>query len=646
MRRFINSIFGKAVGQVVVAALILPFLQFVSASRVEAQLQTLPTWAVVEFVNRHPKGMGNLGAVAAEAVGNELARSGKIDIVPMATITRTLESLQLQAPVTDKTSLLRLAAEVRASTIVQGEVLNWQVRTESGGKKADVIVRVEVIDVASGLPINGFALAASSSTRAASAEDSAVVSEAISMAAAKGVAEINGRTLPTATILNTYEETALINQGTRTGFTKGQQLVVVRNREQVATASVIEVEPDSATIRGERIVRGMQPGDRVRVVHQVPTILDVFTSQNTAKIVKPRERGSNSGFTTLLLVLGVVGVLMSQGRSGGGFSAAHDVKAEPTMFPNSSGIPAVQVSWSRDLFARGNSQTVQWQIYRSDVLGSPVLVASGEQGSAIDTTDARDVTYGDFGSVVGGNVCTNTTIPEQSVTGVVGVTPGRPYNYSVALVYRLAAIDLPDGGNASTGTGGTLGTNTGGTLGTNTGGTLGTNTGGTNTGGTNTGTNTAGTGAQDCFFISKRAAAQGIATPLNPPGLLSPSSNQVVSTDLPFTFTSVVNPTFPTIIKYSLQVSTDPQFPKSRTKTYAEFTRGDVGTLSTGSISNLLAKLASDFGSGQQEFFWRVGARNTADKPGPVDQGNGQRYIFSPARRFTIPSPPPPPPLD
>ena len=646
MRRFINSVLGKVVCHVLAIALVLPSLQFVIASRAEAQLQTLPTWAVVEFEVRNPKGQTGLGKIAAEAVANELARSGKYDVVPQETMQRTMEALTLQAPVTQMTSLLRLASEVRATTIVRGEVVNWRVVNEAGGKKADVIMRVEVIDVASGLPVNGSALSASSSIRSASVDDASVISEAINTAAMKAVADINARTLPQATILNTFNETALINHGTRSGFAKGQQVIVLRGREQVATASVTDVEPDSSTIKIERSIKGHQPGDKVRVVWKVPEVQTQFTAAGTERVIKPRQRGSNSGFTTMLLVLGVLGVLLSGGRSSGN-TAAHDVKAEAMMFPDTSGSPAVRLSWSRDLFARGNSQTVQWQIYRSDVVGSPVLVVDGVLGQAVDTTIARDVTFGDFGSQVGGNVCNNTAVPEQTATGVPGVTPGRSYSYSIALVYKIASIDLPDGGTTSTGGTGTTGTATGtGTTGTATGtGTTGTGTTGTGT----TGTGTA-TGGSDCFFISPRSSAQGLATPLNSPTLVSPSSNQQVSQDIPFTFNSVVNPAFPITVEYVFQVSSDPTFPRNRTLTLAKVLRTDTGILSVGTVD--LYNNSGQFNPGlqlntaTQEWFWRVGARNVADRPGPVPDATGQRYIFSPARRFTIPSPPPPPPVE
>ena len=43
--------------------------------------------------------------------------------------------------------------------------------------------------------------------------------------------------------------------------------------------------------------------------------------------------------------------------------------------------------------------------------------------------------------------------------------------------------------------------------------------------------------------------------------------------------------------------------------------------------------------------YWRFGARNVADVPGPVpDSLTGEKYIFSTYRSFTLTGTPPPPP--
>jgi hypothetical protein len=63
-------------------------------------------------------------------------------------------------------------------------------------------------------------------------------------------------------------------------------------------------------------------------------------------------------------------------------------------------------------------------------------------------------------------------------------------------------------------------------------------------------------------------------------------------------------------------------------------------------VQDLRKNLAKDFGASTSEFFWRVGARNVADRPGPVADQSGERFVFGASRRFTIPAPPPPPPAE
>ncbi|MCL4285284.1 MAG: hypothetical protein KJZ62_09280 [Fimbriimonadaceae bacterium] len=612
MRRFINSFFGRTVGQVMILSLVMPFVTLGLVNRAEAQIQGAPTWAVIEFVDKSPEGRAGIGALAAEAVQSELAKLQRYDMLPQETVSRTISSLGLQNPPTDQVSLLRLAGELRATTLVTGEVVNWRVESVGGGKRADVILRVVVMDVASGLPVNGAALSASSSVRTGDIEDATVVQEALVTGAAKAVSIINSQTLPVATVLNTRENTALINQGSRTGFRDGMEVIVIRGRDQVATAKVSDLEPDSAIVTITRPIRGIQPGDRVRAVFAVPVASPKFGAEGGIEVMRPRERGRppGSGFGTLLIVLGLAALLLTGGNSTG-FSPAESVSAEALMYPDSSGRSAVKISWKRDIFARGNSQTMQWQVFRDDVLGTPVQVADGIAGSTIDDDAVtRDISWGNFEGVIGGNTCNVTEMPLEDAT-VAGVIAGRAYSYAVALVYKLSSIDLPDGGGTGGGTGG-----------------------GSGGGGT----------ASDCYFVSKQVAAKGVATPLPRPSLVNPGSNAVIAGDTIFTFGSVVNASFPMNIEYALQVSSDPNFPKAKSKVYARVTRGDLGTLSSGTVTNLLSRLASDFGVGVTEFYWRIGARNVADKPGPVPDQSGERYVFSPSRRFTIPAPPPPPP--
>jgi hypothetical protein len=642
VRRFIRSLPGKVVSQLLALSLLLPTVSLGLVGRAEAQLQQLPAWAVTEFVDQVSPG-SPYQAAAAEAVSTELARTQRYDVQPQDTVKRALETLGLQTPVTDITSLSRLGQELRANTIVTGRIVDYKIRRVNGGKQALVAMQVTAYDVSSGLGVNGASVQGSSTVRAGDVPDATLITEAINTGAALAVGQIENNTLPNGTVLNTFEDTALINQGSRTGFKPGQDVIVTRGRDQVATARVIDVDPDQATVRVQRSWKGIQPGDKVRAVFVPPITqgVDLRNAGNSGRPIErqPRKHTSNAGFFSLLLVVGLGAVLLGNGGASGQ-GASSDVRAEAVGFPDASGLPAVKISWSPNLFHKGNTQRFAWQLFRSDVPDSPVLVVPGGQTFAYDTTDPRvNLNFYDFGGVIGGTTCDFSAPPASSAANVPGVQPGRPYVYSVSLVYVLNAIDLPDGGTGAT-SGNTGGTNTGGnTGGTNTTG----NTGGTNTGG-NTG-GTGGTGGTVCYFTTARDTAVGLATPLAPPQLQAPAEGAAVAPPSPgdpindqitFTFNSAVTAN-PITVAYAIEVSTSPLFTKATTRLVGTKISGATGTVSISASNNFLTTEGTIV-------YWRVGARNVADNPGPVKDAIGQRYVWSTPRSFTRPGSPPPPP--
>jgi hypothetical protein len=109
----------------------------------------------------------------------------------------------------------------------------------------------------------------------------------------------------------------------------------------------------------------------------------------------------------------------------------------------------------------------------------------------------------------------------------------------------------------------------------------------------------------------------------------------------------LVNPTFPINIAYVVQLSSSPLFPGNATVTSGQRISGDTTDQSisfparfTG--DTFLQFLRDHFGSATT-IWWRVGARNIEDNPGPLpDPTTGLRYIFSNTQPFTIPSGAPP----
>jgi hypothetical protein len=131
--------------------------------------------------------------------------------------------------------------------------------------------------------------------------------------------------------------------------------------------------------------------------------------------------------------------------------------------------------------------------------------------------------------------------------------------------------------------------------------------------------------------MSIRVAAQGTATPLTRPNLRGPVEGATINAPTNFQWTSVRGPVASVLIGYVVQISPDPSFPAGRTTTLPEFVESVVANGQT--VSSPTFDTGTLF-PGSTTLYWRVGARNVADRPGPVADASGNRYIFSSPRRF------------
>jgi hypothetical protein len=205
VRRFITSLHGKVVSQMVIMTLLLQSFTLALYAKANAQVAVLPLWAVTEFKNRKSPGT-NFGKTAATAVASELGKMGSFDVIPEDTIKRAIETLGINSPPDGQTNLVRLAQEVHAKTIVSGEIVDYKVLNVGGGKQASVALKVTVYDVASGLPVNGSALQGLSTIRSGNVTDETLINDAISQASGQAIRDINSRTLPFETIFNTLKK--------------------------------------------------------------------------------------------------------------------------------------------------------------------------------------------------------------------------------------------------------------------------------------------------------------------------------------------------------------------------------------------------------------------------------------------------------
>ncbi|MBV6457617.1 MAG: hypothetical protein HONBIEJF_00732 [Fimbriimonadaceae bacterium] len=650
MRRLIHSHFGRAVSFLVTFALLLPAFTLITARKAEAQVETQPAMAVLEFadVSKVPNKIPGLGKTAATALRAELEKTNKYDVLSEDTVNRSMGDLGFQPPVTRVEDQIRLGQQAQAVTVTSGTINNYRVVDQGGGKVGQVLMRIEIRDVASGLVINGAALSASSSVRVGDITPEALINEAIAAGMFNAVREIQSRTLSSATVLNTLDNTALINQGERVGFKKGQEVVVTRGREQVAIASVTDLEPDSAFIRVTRGLKGMQPGDRVRVIFSVPEVKGDFGKGGSAQVQGKKSRGNNTALIAALLIIGLVAILLSSGRSDStavinNFTAQAELDFTNVDVNGGAG-PAVRLRWSPEqFFTGGNAQRFAYQIWRNDVPNTPILIVDGGQTEAVDRNDGRSFNWYNFGGLIGGTTCQFSEPPSEGPVSPAPLVAGTQYQYSIELVYKLSQLDLPGSGGSTGGGTGTTGLSTGGSTGgttTSTGSTggltigrdvvemLASTTGGRETTGGTTGSTSGEAG--ECYFATARVAGPTV-TPLAQPVLRSPDDGAKLDVSVPrtFQFISAKARAGGAIVEYVLQISTDPTFPSDRSIFAGEPLRDGAGPnalLSTQPVD--LRTVFAQF-PGAKELWWRIGAKSVSD-PTPPTGG----YIFSNPRRF------------
>jgi len=630
-------------------ALLLPAFTLMTVQKAEAQVETQPAMAVVEFadVSKVATKIPGIGKAAATALRAELDKTNKYDVLSEDTITRSMGDLGFQPPITRVEDLIRLGQQAQAVTVTSGTINNYRIVDQGGGKVGQVLMRIEIRDVASGLVINGAALSASSSVRVGDISPEALINEAIAAGMFNAVREIQTRTLVSATVLNTLDQTALINQGARVGFKKGQEVVVTRGREQVAIAAVTDIEPDSAFIKVSRGLKGIQPGDRVRVIFSVPEVKGDFGKAGSAQVQAKKSRGNNTALIAALLIIGLVAILLSSGRSDSSqvinnFTAQAELDFTNVDVNGGAG-PAVRLRWSPEqFFTGGNAQRFAYQIWRNDVPNSPVMIVDGGQTEAVDRNDGRSFNWYNFGGLIGGSTCQFSAPPSEGPITPTPLVAGTQYQYSIELVYKLSALDLPGSGGSTGGSSGTTGVSTGGSTGgttTTTGSSggltigrdvvevLASTTGGRETTGGTTGT----TGdAGECYFVTAKSAGPSV-TPLAQAVLRAPDDGAKLDIAVPrtFQFISAKARAGGAIVEYVLQISTDPTFPSDRSIFAGEPLRDGAGPnalLSTAPVD--LRTVFAQFPN-TKELWWRIGAKSVSD-PSPPSGG----YIFSNPRRF------------
>lgn len=586
MRTFLKSKFARATSQSVIASLLVNILVIAfPVSRAEAQFSTTRSqWAVVDFVNKSGVGGDALGGVASDAVTTLLIGSNRADLIEKESVDRVIDELQLSKPITNKLELLRLGQAIGAEVVITGEVQKARINKGANGKSADVVLLVRGIDVASGLSVLGTAEFGQSAERPGDVSDDAVLNEAINFAAQKSVTTIIQQQIGVATVLATpTSKFVKINKGSRDGIKVGMDMVVTRGREQVATIHISDVSTQEAEATVRSSIKGVAPGDKARVLYdKLPEI------QLTARGPRTRtvRRGDTTGALLAVLVVGLIALTMNkgQGNSPGEFWTEAALAEDGVS-------PVVKCSWHPNIFNLGTQNRVEWQVWRTDYADTPVEVVPGSFNSVYDRAAARTRNWRDMGSIVGGPACVEDPGQEAFENPAPGIIPGTTYMYTLSLVYKLSSLDVP-------------GAETGGEI-------------------------------TDCFFTTTREPAKGPSTPLDQATLISPPNGATdVNNTVQFSWTAV-----PGANQYAVEISTSPTFSNANNVRLI----ATVESILPGSVSTDPIDISGVFPASQR-LYWRVGARNSADIPGPVKDILGLRYVQSLPNQFDRVTPPPPPP--
>ncbi len=581
-----------------VSMLLVWLLQPISVLMAQTQLRALPRIAVVDFQNKSGYGGGGIARTATDAVASEFQKTGRYEVMARGEVEQQLKDLDL-APPLSKTGFLRLGRALQLESIVAGDI---EAITFTGSpKQAQVTLTVKVIDIASGEPINGAVVTGFSNPRPGySGDEDTLVLEAIRNAAFEAVRTILNYTIPEATVMTTRAgKEVLLTRGIRGGLKSGMEMIVIRGGEAVGRIRVTEVSDSDAVGVIIESQRGIQPEDKARAVFEVPTV-----KVKAGKVVKeePRTRAErNKALRALgpILILGLIAFGVARASSGGN-TPVQDVIAEAGVDGNFE--PFVRLSWKTTLFAKSNRDQFQWQIFRSDFIDIdgngnmiPVGVVAGNQHWFIDTTVARVLSYASLPREGASDLSL------EEVDAAPGVAPGRSYTYQIALVYS----ELRDAGNGGGG----------------------------------------GGGQQVLWWLLSDRVRSGQATVIAPVQLLTPTqrSEDVDPKEILFSWLAAEGAN-----AYRIEVSTDPTFrDRARTFVSPEILSTAVGgtPVSPPDRINIETALLARLGlvGRRVTLYWRVGARNLNDNPGPIPGPGGLRYVWSRPFEFTTQELPPPP---
>lgn len=598
---------GRKLSCLFVLSLVVIFLAG-SSTPLQAQIQKrILEVAIMDFANRSNYQGKMVERRAADAVAMSLTTTAGdyYTVIPRARLKEEMDTLGLSHPL-DKVDMIRLGRSLGLDGIITGTVVQVQVAQSNGATQAGVMLACEMLDISTEEPITGTVITGKSSPKYDYTGDvDILIDEAINKAAyqiAQHFVSFAVRGVPEFTILTTMAGEVLLNAGSRQGIKQGMEMVVLRRGEKVGRIKVKELTLTDATATIIEAPRGIQGGDKARIVYEMPPIGKAPLEQ---EIKRKATSTLQKTLPALLLAFGIY-KLMEKGSS-----ATEGPRPSSCYVSEVGGMPIVRLSWDyRKIPNPTNIAAVMvYRTYSPSMPSSPQAIPSDSDYFLIYSW--RNSLYFENGILYGGSTppqsCDDsqnlpTTITRYTLSDDLAdldteditttfLVPGRPYYYYVIGINAYAPPAAPDG-------------------------------------------------EARVVYTYMNPIPLGRYTPIYPPTPASPANGVSVMPDdltkMTFQWFAVDGAN-----EYVVEVSTDPSFPSDSKKTIrskpvyiAAANAGDI--IPVGGLTMDLSRFRN-----AKVLYWRVGGINREDSQRPPEG-----YVFRKGFWFNInieagpPSPP------
>jgi hypothetical protein len=222
---------------------------------------------VIPFENRSSFRPETFGDEASAAVTAELTDRLLLDVLPRADVVLQMRTLGLQVPLSNA-EFVRLGSELDVALLVSGEVRGARVLSGPQGRYGEVVLAVRLFDSVAKVDTNG-ALVVGKGPGSPDASDEVLLDKALQQAAFEAVELMKSRPTITAMVLWTRGDVAYLNVGARGGLRPGMHLAAVRGGERIGLAEVDQADALGAYVR---VIQGppLRTGDQLRAVYTLP----------------------------------------------------------------------------------------------------------------------------------------------------------------------------------------------------------------------------------------------------------------------------------------------------------------------------------------------------------------------------------------